>query len=127
VSTPDQLHTSRLQAAHQPAAGSSARLARDGGRIDDAVQELQHLAAGRTDLIAQAAGILGGTWTVHAATEPGYAPIAAGLLILTGPDRDQLQAWLDTARARATQQPMLTAGDHRPPTPPAPDERRGQP
>jgi hypothetical protein len=110
VSTPAQLHTSRLQAAAQ-------RLAEDGGRIDDAVRELQHLAAGRTDLVAQAAGILGGTWTVHAATEPGHAPIAAGLLILTGPNRDQLQAWIDTARARAAQ-PMLTAGDHRLPTHP---------
>jgi hypothetical protein len=79
VSTPDQLHTSRLQAAAQ-------RLARDGGRIDDAVQELQHLAAGRTDLVAQAAGILGGAWTVHAAqptltandhrTTPGGRPSA---------------------------------------------------
>jgi hypothetical protein len=105
VSTPDQLHTSRLQ-------GAAQRLAQDGGRIDDAVQELQHLAGGRTDLVAQAAGILAGSWTVRAATEPGYAPIAAGLLILTGPDRDQLQAWIDTARARAAQ-PMLTANDHR--------------
>jgi hypothetical protein len=31
----------------------------------------------------------------------GWAPTGAGLLILAGPDRDQLQHWVDAGRQRA--------------------------
>jgi hypothetical protein len=94
MSTPDQMLCARLQAMAE-------RLARDGGRIDDAVAELHRLADGRADLLAEAAGISGGYWTARAATEMGFAPIGAGLLILAGADRDRLQHWVDVGRERA--------------------------
>jgi hypothetical protein len=62
------------------------------------------MAGGREDLIAEAAGILGGAWTVRADIEGGWAPIGAGLLILAGPDRDALQYWVDAGRERAGQE-----------------------
>jgi hypothetical protein len=75
----------------------------EAGRIDQAVEALREMAGGREDLVAEAAGILGGWWTVRAAEEMRHAPIAAGLLILAAPDRDLLQQWVDTARERAVQ------------------------
>jgi hypothetical protein len=102
VSTPDQLLRTALHT-------EAERLAIEGGRIDDAVEVLRDMAGGREDLVAEAAGILGGAWTVRAAIEEGWAPIAAGLLILAGPDRDLLQEWVDTGRERAGQ-PGLRAG-----------------
>jgi hypothetical protein len=89
------------------------RLALEGGRIDEAVEALREMAGGRQDLIAEAAGILGGAWTVRAATEQGWAPIGAGLLILAGPDRDQLQRWVDTGRERAGQEGLRAGGPDR--------------
>jgi hypothetical protein len=96
VSTSDQLLEGALHT-------EAVRLALEGGRIDEAVETLRELAGGRADLIAEAAGILGGAWTVRAEIEEGWAPIAAGLLILAGPDCDQLQHWVDTGRERAGQ------------------------
>jgi hypothetical protein len=95
MSTPDQLLTAQLQAMAE-------RLARDGGRIDDAVAELRRMAAGRADLLAEAAGISGGYWTARVGFEMGFAPIGAGLLILAGADRDRLQQWVDIGRDRAS-------------------------
>jgi hypothetical protein len=106
VSSPDQLLETALQT-------EAVRLALEGGHIDEAVETLREMAGGREDLVAEAAGILGGAWTVRAADELGYAPIAAGLLILAGPDRDLLQRWVDTARERAGQ-PGLQARSPRP-------------
>jgi hypothetical protein len=91
---PDQLLRGSLHT-------EAERLALEVGRIDDAVGALRELAGGRADLVAEAARIRGGFWTVRAAVEEGWAPIAAGVLILAGPDRDLLQQWVDTARERA--------------------------
>jgi hypothetical protein len=60
--------------------------------------------------VAEAAGILGGAWTVRAEIEEGWAPIGAGLLILAGPDRDQLQHWVDAGRERAGQEGLRAGG-----------------
>jgi hypothetical protein len=92
------------------------RLAMEGGRIDEAVAVLREMAGGREDLVAEAAGILGGAWTMRAEIEEGWAPIGAGLLILAGPNRDQLQHWMDTGRERAGQAGLQARG---------PDKHRG--
>jgi hypothetical protein len=57
VSTPDQLLRTALHT-------EAVRLALEGGRIDEAVESLREMAGGREDLVAEAAGILGGWWTV---------------------------------------------------------------
>jgi hypothetical protein len=93
MSTPDQLLRTALRT-------EAERLALERGRIE-AVEALRELAGGREDIVADSAGLLGGYWTVRAAQETGYAPIAAGLLILAGPDRDLLQEWVDVGRERA--------------------------
>jgi hypothetical protein len=61
-------------------------------------EALREPAGGREDLVTEAAGILGRWWTVRAEIEEGWAPIGAGLLILAGLDRDQLQHWVDMGR-----------------------------
>jgi hypothetical protein len=91
----------------------AVRLALEGGRIDEAVEALREMAGGRQDLVAEAAGILGGAWTVRAAIEEGWAPIGAGLLILAGPDRDLLQQWVDKGRERAGQAGLRARGPDR--------------
>jgi hypothetical protein len=86
MSTPDQLLESALHT-------EAVRLALEGGRIDEAVEALRELAGGSEDLVAEAAGILGGAWTVRAEIEEGWAPIAAGLLILDDPDRPPVRCY----------------------------------
>jgi hypothetical protein len=58
MSTPDQLLESALHT-------EAKRLTLEGGRIDEAVEVLRDMAGGREDLVAGAAGILGGAWTVR--------------------------------------------------------------
>ena len=95
MSTRDQLLEGKLHTIAE-------RLALEEGSIADAVAELRDIASGRTDLLAEAAGIIAGAWSTRPATSYGTEPIAAGLLILAGADRDALASWYDEGRDRAS-------------------------
>jgi hypothetical protein len=59
--------------------GIAIRLARAGAPIDEAVAELRALAGGRSDLLAETAGVMAGWWSVR--IDPGDYLLAAGLLV----------------------------------------------
>jgi len=75
-----------------------------------AVAALRELAAGRTDLLAQVAGLLEG----YAAGEFGEAIVlqAAGLCRKAGADPDAIPAWIEEGRRRreAARQPPFSGG-----------------
>lgn len=95
MSTRDQLLMVELDAAAE-------RLAREQGNIADAVEELRQIADGRSDLLAEACGIIAGAWSTQQNISYGTEPIAAGLLFLAGADRHQVARWYDTGRERAS-------------------------
>ncbi|HSI92865.1 MAG TPA: hypothetical protein VK925_05160, partial [Jiangellaceae bacterium] len=53
---PDRILVARLS-------GTAIRLARAEGSIADALTELRQLAGDRGDLLAEAAGVMGGVWS----------------------------------------------------------------
>jgi hypothetical protein len=75
------------------------RYAAERRNLDEAVQELRQIADGRHDILAEAAGIMAGSWHASPATHVGYELIGAGMLILAGGDRgmpmdyDELARW----------------------------------
>ena len=81
--------------------GRAIRLARDKGSIADAIADLREMADGRTDLLAQAAGVMGGAWSVCSATETGDYAVAFGLLIMAGADHHLLPKFVELGRQRA--------------------------
>ena len=95
VSTRDQLLVSALH-------GTALLRAEQHGSIQRAIQSLQQLADGRSDLMAEAAGIIAGTWFADPTTHRGYELIGSGLLIVSADalDFDQLQHWLNVGNAR---------------------------
>ena len=76
------------------------RLARAGGDIDDAVAELRALGNGRSDLLAEQAGVMAGAWTAR--VETGDYLLAAALLVLAGADHDLIAEWVEVGRERAS-------------------------
>jgi hypothetical protein len=61
--------------------------------------KLREMAAGRDDLLAEAAGIEAGAWFAWPSTHVGHELIAAGMLIMAGGndgkpfDFDELERW----------------------------------
>lgn len=57
------------------------------------------IAAGRDDILAEAAGITAGSWYASPATQVGHELVGAGMLILAGDGRglpldyDELERW----------------------------------
>jgi hypothetical protein len=94
-SVPDRLLISALH-------GTAWRRATERGLIADAVIELHGIAQGRADLLAEAAGITAGAWTVRASTSVGTELLTAGLLLYAGADLRQLPGWIELGRRRAT-------------------------
>lgn len=92
MSTPDQILSARLN-------GSAQRLARAGGPIHDAVVELQELADGRADLLAEECGLMVGSWSAQPSS--GDYLVAAGLLMLAGADQGLVGQWIEVGRERA--------------------------
>ena len=82
--------------------GTAWRHASQRSSIEAAVAELQALAHGRADVLAEAAGISAGTWSVRAGSCVGTELLTSGLLIYAGADLHAIQAWVDVGRDRAT-------------------------
>jgi hypothetical protein len=89
--------------------GEARALAVRSGSIAEARETLQRLADGRSDLVAQEAGLMAGYWP---ATVPRQHPIellAAGLLIVSGPvDLATVARWVEIGRKRGVT-PMYRA------------------
>lgn len=81
--------------------GTAWRRASERGPIDEAVAELRGIARGRADLLAEAAGITAGAWTMRSATSVGTELLTAGLLLYAGADLSQLPKWVELGRQRA--------------------------
>ena len=79
--------------------GRAIRLARDGGKITEAIAELSEMAGGRSDLLAEVAGLEVGYWSVR--QSGGDAVLAAGLLIMAGADPKRIAQWVEVGRQRA--------------------------
>jgi hypothetical protein len=92
MSTKDQLLFSALH-------GTAWRHAAKQHNLTDSIAELRQIAAGRNDILAQAAGITAGSWYAWPSTHVGYELIGAGMLILAGGgngrplDYDELERW----------------------------------
>jgi hypothetical protein len=101
MSTPDQLLYSAL---HETA----VRYAAERRNLDESIEELRQIADGRNDILAEAAGITGGSWYASPAIHVGYELIAAGTLILAGGGRgfpldyDELERWTRVGYERGT-------------------------
>lgn len=51
--------------------GRAIHLARDKGSIAEAIADLRERAGGRSDLLAETAGLMGGYWSATSATQSG--------------------------------------------------------
>jgi hypothetical protein len=97
VSTADQILTARI------AAVCRRHCAR--GKVDDldkAVAELQALAGGRPDLLAEHAGVCLGWAQVVTSAEARCFRSEAELCGVAGADESQIPAWVEVGRSRAT-------------------------
>jgi hypothetical protein len=97
--------------------GRAIYLARAGGSIAEAVEDLRAMASGRgdparqvrsrralrptdpgprprfrSDLLAQEAGLMGGWWAAHPGSQQGDHMVAVGLLVMAGADLDLIPA-----------------------------------
>ena len=82
--------------------GTAWRRATQRGSIGAAVAELQQIAGGRCDILAEAAGMSAGSWSVQAGSCVGTELMTSGLLIYAGADLREIQAWVDLGRERAS-------------------------
>lgn len=91
----DRLHAGALH-------GTAWRLAAERGSLSDAVDELRRVAAGRNDLLAEAAGLVVGSWSVRPAMHVGTELFVAGILIAAGSplDYDKLARWVVEGQQR---------------------------
>ena len=80
--------------------GTATRLARRKANIAEAIEELRELAGARADLLAEAAGVGVGYWSVK--PSGGDAVLAAGLLIMAGADHTRIAEWVEVGRQRAS-------------------------
>jgi hypothetical protein len=92
MSTKDQLLSVALH-------GTAMRYAAERRDLAESVAELREMAAGRDDILAEAAGIEVGSWFAWPAHHVGHELIAAGMLIMAGGhdgkpfDFDELERW----------------------------------
>jgi len=80
--TKDQLLYSALH-------GTAMRYAADRRSLDESIEELREIAAGRDDILAEAAGIQAGSWYASPSTRAGYELVAAGMLIMAAHHDDK--------------------------------------
>ena len=79
--------------------GTAMRYAVERRNLDESIEELRHIADGRNDILAEAAGITAGFWYAWPSTHIGHELVAAGMLILAGDGRglpfdyDELERW----------------------------------
>lgn len=95
MAKPDVLHISALH-------GTAMKLATEQGSMTDAIQELRGIAAGRNDLLAEAAGVAAGFWAANPAGQTGIELMAAALLIWVGDPLDYrlLAGWVGEGMER---------------------------
>jgi hypothetical protein len=92
MSTQDQLLYSALH-------GTAMRYVAERRNLDESIEELRQIADSRNDILAEAAGLIAGSWYASPATHAGYELIGAGMLILAGDGRglptdyDELERW----------------------------------
>jgi hypothetical protein len=92
MSTKDQLLSVALH-------GTAMRYAAEKANLAEAMTALREIAAGRDDILAEAAGIEAGSWYAWPSTHVGYELVAAGMLIMAGGhggkpfDFDELERW----------------------------------
>ena len=102
MSTADQLLGSELHGAAMRYA-AERRVPR---RVD---RSASRHADGRTDILAEVAGITAGSWYVWPSTHIGHELIAAGMMILAGGGRglpldyDELERWTRVGFERGTE------------------------
>jgi hypothetical protein len=101
MSTKDQLLYSFLH-------GTAMRYAAERRNLDESIEELRQIVDGRNDVLAEAAGIIAGSWYASPATHVGYELIGAGMLIAAGDGRglpmdyDELERWTRVGYERGT-------------------------
>ena len=92
MSTPDQLLYSALH-------GTAWRHAARQHNLAESIAELRKIADGRDDILAEAAGIVAGSWYAWPSTHVGHELITAGMLIMAGGgngkplDYGELERW----------------------------------
>lgn len=84
----------RLQAAAQRAVYA-------GTDVPALVEELYALAGDRRTVLAEAAGVTAGYWSLRASDGTHQRAIADALLGLAGVDAGELARWVEVGRARA--------------------------
>nr|WP_294695067.1 hypothetical protein [uncultured Friedmanniella sp.] len=93
--------------------GAAWRAAVERRSIEDALSELRRLAAGRDDVLAEAAGITAGSWMAWPEIRVGHELVVAGLLILAAErlDYDLLGRWVQVGYQRGLQARRPVHGD----------------
>lgn len=106
MATPDNLKKSALH-------GTAWRAAVERRPLDAAIAELRTIAAGRTDLIAETAGITAGSWLAWPQIRVGHELVVAGMLIMAAEnlDYDLLAHWVQVGYERGLQARKPVHGD----------------
>jgi hypothetical protein len=92
MSTKDQLLSVALH-------GTALRYAAEKRNLAESIAELREMAGGRDDILAEIAGIEGGSWFAWPSTHAGYELVAVGMLIMASGhdgkplDYDELERW----------------------------------
>jgi hypothetical protein len=82
------------------------RYAAERRNLSESIAELQRIADGNDDVLAEAAGITAGSWYAWPSTRPGFELVAAGMLIMASGhdgkpmDYDELERWTRTGFER---------------------------
>jgi hypothetical protein len=101
MSTPDRLLSVALH-------GTAMRYAADQRNLAESIIELREMAAGRDDILAEAAGLEAGAWYAWPSTHAGYELVAAGMLIMAAGhegkplDYKELERWTRVGFERGT-------------------------
>ncbi len=106
MATRDNLLSSALH-------GTAWRAAAEQRSIQDALAELRELAAGRDDVLAEAAGVTAGSWMAWPEIRVGHELVVAGLLILAAErlDYDLLAHWVQVGYERGLRARRPIHGD----------------
>jgi hypothetical protein len=91
--------STKAQLLYSDVHGSAMRFASEKRDLAEAITELREMAAGRDDILAEAAGLEAGAWYAWPSTHVGHELVAAGMLIMAGGgngkplDYDELERW----------------------------------
>jgi hypothetical protein len=91
--------STKAQLLYSDVHGTAMRYAAERRDLAESIAELREIAAGRDDILAEAAGIEAGSWFAWPSTHVGHELVAAGMLIMAGGhdgrpfDFDELERW----------------------------------